>query len=149
MSGLSVDHIVIPIRDVAASRAFYESVLGLALHSAVTGDDWEGHPWLMLHYELADGRHIVLTGFKGLKLTPEKVPLDARHYALSSTDLPGWRSKLKAAKTAFREEEHGPQQSIYFEAPEGTIWEITSPATHGVVVRGTDAGAVADAFVRG
>lgn len=148
MSGLSVDHIVIPIRNVAASRSFYESVLGLALHSAVTGDDWEGHPWIMLHYELADGRHIVLAGFRGLKLEPEKVPLDSRHYALNTEDLAGWRRKLKAANTAFREEEHGPQQSIYFEAPEGTIWEITSPPSRGSLVRRVDAAAIADAFVR-
>lgn len=91
------------------------------MHGATSGDDWEGHPWLLLHYRLGDGRFVVLSAFKGMKLVREKLPLDARHYALTSGDLGAWRARLTKEKTEFREEDHGAQASIYFEAPEGTV----------------------------
>ena len=73
MAQLSFDHVVIPVRDLKASRAFYENVLGLELYDAMSGDDWEGYPWLLLHYHLGNGQFVALSHFKGLKAAREKL----------------------------------------------------------------------------
>ena len=64
----------------------------------------------------------------GMKPTADKLPKDVRHIALGeSTSLDKWREKLSAAKIEAWEEDHGDQESIYFEDPNGIVIEITSP----------------------
>jgi catechol 2,3-dioxygenase-like lactoylglutathione lyase family enzyme len=131
MSGLSLDHVAIPVSDARRSRQFYGEVLGLPLVSAMSGDDWDGHPWLLMFFKLTDGRLLALTTFAGVGLGPRsKLPADARHYALATDDLAGWRKRLAKHKIAVREEDHGPQRSLFIEDPDHTVWEITSPAGH-------------------
>jgi catechol 2,3-dioxygenase-like lactoylglutathione lyase family enzyme len=126
---LTLDHVAIPVGDAAQTRRFYSEVLGLSLVDAHSGDDWDGHPWLMMVFADADGRQLALCAYRGLKRTPERVPTDARHYAFATTaprELAAWKRRLEAAGVAYREEDHGVQRSIYFEDPSGNILEITS-----------------------
>jgi catechol 2,3-dioxygenase-like lactoylglutathione lyase family enzyme len=128
---LRLDHIVIPIWEVEPSLAFYRDVLGLKLVDAHEGDDWGGHAWLMLLFALSDDREIVLVHFKGVaRPRKDALPKDARHIAMAETgSLEVWRARLREAKVEFWEEDHGGQQSLYFEDPNGTVLEITSPPT--------------------
>lgn len=126
---LRLDHLVFPIWDVEGSVAFYRDFLGLKLVDAYDGGDWGGHAWLMLIFALSDKREIVLVALKGAKRPPaDKLPKDVRHIAMAETgSLDRWREKLRKARVEFWEEDHGDQQSVYFEDPNGVILEITSP----------------------
>jgi len=130
MIGLTLDHVAIPISDARRSREFYGEVLGLPLVSAMSGDDWDGHPWLLMFFKLADGRLLALTTFRGVQFgSGSPLPTDARHYALATDDLAAWRRRLAEHKIPVREEDHGTQQSLFIEDPDHTVWEITSPAS--------------------
>ncbi len=127
---LALDHVAIPIRDAAKSRRFYAEVLGLELVDALSGDDWEGFAWLMMIFADAEGRQIALCAYRGLRRSRERIPTDARHYAMaasSAKELGTWKKRLREAGVAFREEDHGAQRSIYFEDPSGNMLEITTP----------------------
>jgi catechol 2,3-dioxygenase-like lactoylglutathione lyase family enzyme len=131
MHGLTLDHVAIPISDARRSRRFYGEVLGLPLVAAMSGDDWDGHPWLLMFFKLEDGRLLALTTFAGID--PDagvtRLPADARHYALATDDLQAWRLRLAKHNIAIREEDHGTQHSLFIEDPDHTVWEITSPAS--------------------
>jgi catechol 2,3-dioxygenase-like lactoylglutathione lyase family enzyme len=130
MSSLELDHVAISVADARRSRQFYAEVLGLPLVSAMSGDDWDGHPWLLMFFKLDDGRMVALTTFAGVVAEPKSgLPADARHYALATDDLEAWKKKLAQHKIAVREEDHGAQRSLFIEDPDHTVWEITSPAS--------------------
>ena len=125
---LRFDHLVLPIWEPEKSLAFYRDILGLKLAGAHDGDDWGGYPWLMLLFALGDGREIVLVHFKGATRPPaDTLAKDARHVAMAADDIAPWREKLLTAGVAYWEEDHGNQQSLYFEDPNGVVLEITSP----------------------
>ena len=128
---LRVDHVVFPVWDAKASLAFYRGVMGFSLVEAFSGDDWGGHPWLMMIFSPGDGREIVLVALKGAKKPKsDGLARDVRHLAFGEKSvkaLAAWRKKLKVAKIDFWEEKHGAQMSIYFEDPNGTVLEITAP----------------------
>jgi glyoxylase I family protein len=130
MSSLTLDHVAIPVADAARSRRFYEDVLGLPLVDAMSGDDWEGRPWLLMFFGLGDGRQLALCCVRGAKWQGERgLPSDARHYALATEALEPWRTRLRSARVDFREEDHGAQHSLFVADPDGTMLEITAPAT--------------------
>lgn len=116
---LRIDHLALPMYDAAATRIFYEEVLGLPLLDAHSGDDWHGMPWLMMIFGDADGRQ-----------------------------LAAWKRKLGDAGIAWREEDHGRQRSIYFEDPNGNTLEITSPPTPKVAKRRAGAARVVERWLR-
>jgi glyoxylase I family protein len=128
---LQIDHVVFPVWDAEASLAFYRDIMGFDLINAFGGDDWGGHPWLMMVFSPGDGREIVLVALKGAKRPrSDGLARDVRHLAFaerSLRELAKWRKKLAAAKVAFWEEDHGPQKSVYFEDPNGVVLEITAP----------------------
>jgi len=136
---LKLDHVVFPVRDAGRTLAFYRETLGLPLIAAHTGDDWDGHPWLMMVFGLGGGQEIVTVALEGSPVPDYRgVPIDARHYALAVPDaaeFEAWRTKLAAAGVESWEERHGEQQSIYFADPDGVILEITWPAS---AARGAD-----------
>ena len=146
---LALDHVALPMYDVAATRAFYEESLGLPLVAAGSGDEWEGRPWLMMVFADANGAQVALCGFRGLRRARERIPRDARHYAFGTSGksaLAAWRKRLRAARIAFREEDHGTQRSLYFDDPNGNILEITSPPTPRAKTR-KDAGKVVEKWL--
>jgi len=130
--GLRLDHVALPMYDVASTRRFYEESLAMPLVAAWSGDEWEGRAWLMMIFADAGGAQVALCGFRGLRRSRERIPTDARHYAFGAAGrgaLAAWRKRLRAAGIGFREEDHGTQRSLYFDDPNGNILEITSPPT--------------------
>lgn len=131
LSPLKFDHAAIPIRDPAASYDFYANTLGLPLLNMHSGSDWGGHPWLMLTFGLSDSRQLVLIAFRDFEPRRQRgLPKDGLHYAFSVSTkraLAQWKAKLEDAGVDHWEEDHGDQQSLYFEDPNGLILEITSP----------------------
>jgi catechol 2,3-dioxygenase-like lactoylglutathione lyase family enzyme len=129
---LAFDHAAIPVRDADATLAFYSGTLGLSLIDVHEGDDWGGLPWLMMIFAARDGRQLAFIAFKGGKTAKSNLPADARHYAFSlatKAELKTWRKRLVAAGIGVSDEDHGDQQSIYFEDPNGVMLEITAPAS--------------------
>jgi catechol 2,3-dioxygenase-like lactoylglutathione lyase family enzyme len=128
---LKLDHVVFPVRDAERTLAFYRESLGLPLIAVNTGDDWDGHAWLMMIFGLDGGQEIVAVALEGAPLPDYRgVPIDARHYALScgeEAEFEAWRTKLRMAGVDCWEEHHGDQQSIYFADPDGVILEVTWP----------------------
>jgi len=137
---LSLDHAVFPIWDVEASLAFYGETLGLPLAQAITGDDWGGHPWLMLIFALEDGRELVLVARRGAARPPPEG--DERHYALaagSRAEQDAFEARLAAAGVAVSEETHGERRSLYALDPNGVTIEITWPHSASAAVADPDA----------
>ncbi len=145
--GLRFDHVAIPIGDLDASLNFYGEVLGLPLVEAMSGADWGGRAWLIVCFELGDGRQIALTAFKPgagrAEANIDGPPEDARHYALGADELAPWRNRLRRAGLSPREEDHGDRQSLFVEDPNGVTWEITSPAASSLCRGAPDAAAAA------
>jgi len=137
---LSLDHVVFPVRDARATLDFYRDVLGLPLIDVLTGDDWDGHAWMMMTFGLGGGQELVTVALGGAPSPDYRgVPVDARHYALaagSQGEFEAWRNRLKSAGVDVWEERHGARRSIYFSDPDQVILEITWPASmHGAVER--------------
>jgi catechol 2,3-dioxygenase-like lactoylglutathione lyase family enzyme len=130
---LTLDHVVMPVRDAEATLRFYTEVLELPLVEAFSGDDWDGYPWLMMIFGLSGKQELVAVALKGAPAPDYRgVPVDARHYALaagSEAEFNGWRARLREHGVSYWEEGHGEQSSIYFPDPDGVIFEITFPAT--------------------
>lgn len=141
---LAADHVAIPVADAAASLAFYRDFLGLPLHAVFEGDDWGGHPWLMMVFALADGRQLALCALRGYAPARAEHPEGTHHLALAATSaraLAAWKRRLTTRKISFSEEEHGPQRSIYFHDPDGTVLEITWPPSPRLLARTRTRGA--------
>ena len=108
---LTLDHVVLPVRDAEASLRFYTEVMGLPLVATHSGDDWDGYPWLMMIFGISGKQELVAVALKGAPAPDYRgVPIDARHYALaaeSAADLAAWRERLTEAGVDFWEEAHG------------------------------------------
>lgn len=128
---LTLDHVVFPVRDAAATLKFYTGVLELPLVDAFSGDDWDGYPWLMMIFGLAGQQELVTVALRGAPAPDYRgLPMDARHYALAAASvqaLDDWRRRLAEAGVDYWEEHHGEQESLYFPDPDGVIIEITWP----------------------
>jgi catechol 2,3-dioxygenase-like lactoylglutathione lyase family enzyme len=130
---LQLDHIALPAFDGTATLHFYTEVLGLPLVDALSGDDWEGRPWLMMIFGLGAGGTIVLCALHGAHRPKSgDLPREVPHYAIAAAsvdELQRWKDRLRAYSIGFSEEDHGTQCSIYFEDPNGHVLEITAPAS--------------------
>lgn len=130
---LTLDHVVMPVRDAEATLKFYTEVLDLPLVETFSGDDWDGYPWLMMIFGLGGKQELVAVALNGAPQPDYRgVPVDARHYALaagSEAELNGWRARLREHGVSYWEEGHGEQSSVYFPDPDGVILEITFPPT--------------------
>jgi catechol 2,3-dioxygenase-like lactoylglutathione lyase family enzyme len=127
---LVLDHIALPAKDAQATLDFFGGVLGLPLVGAQSGDDWGGHPWLMMMFGVSDGRQIALCVLDGAEAIDEVAYTDdLPHFAFGVPDeaaLEAWRVRLHEGGVDVREEDHGTARSIYFKDPSGLGWEITT-----------------------
>lgn len=141
--GLSLDHVVFPVRDAARTLAFYRDVLELPLVQALTGDDWDGYPWMMMIFGLDGGGELVTVALRGAPAPDYSgLPMDARHYGLaarSQGELDRWRERLGAAGVHYWEERHGDRGSLYFSDPDGVVLEVTWPPSHAPGAANLDA----------
>jgi catechol 2,3-dioxygenase-like lactoylglutathione lyase family enzyme len=125
---LRFDHAAFAVHDAEAAYEWFGGVLGLPLVAAHTGDDWDGAPWLMMIFGLAEDGQLALCARRGAKKN-RPVATDLPHCALAvkgAAQLAAWEEKLVAAGFAIRHEDHGDQQSIYFDDRSGLTWEITT-----------------------
>lgn len=122
------DHVAVPVHDAKSAYQLFADTLGLPLVAAYTGDDWDGAPWLMMIFGLAEDGQVALCARRGAKKSRQQAS-DLPHFALATAtraQLAAWERKLKGAGFAIRHEDHGDQQSIYFEDRSGLTWEITT-----------------------
>lgn len=149
---LKLDHVVFPIRDPERTLAFYRDVLELPLVQALTGDDWDGYPWLMMIFGLAGGQELVTVALKGAPLPDYRgLPMDVRHYALSAADeaeMDLWCARLSQQGVDFWEERHGERRSLYFPDPDGVILEVTWPPSKGYGVPNPEAAATVQRWLK-
>ncbi len=147
-----MDHVVFPAFDVPATLHFYTQVLKFPLVNALSGDDWGGKPWLMMLFDVGDGRQVVLVALGGSKRSKEDgLPADLRHYAFGAADpraLSVWKRRLRKHAVKFVEEDHGEQQSIYFQDPNGVMLEITAPPTRSTAAADPEAGRTVDQWLQ-
>lgn len=125
---LRFDHIAVPVHDAQSAYQLFADTLGLPLLAAHTGDDWDGAPWLMMIFGLAEDGQVALCARQGAKKARQPAS-DLPHFALATlgkAQLAAWERKLQAAGFEIRREDHGDQQSIYFEDRSGLTWEITT-----------------------
>ena len=57
---LRFDHVAVPVHDAKAAYDLFAETLGLPLLAAYTGDDWDGAPWLMMIFGLAEDGQVAL-----------------------------------------------------------------------------------------
>jgi catechol 2,3-dioxygenase-like lactoylglutathione lyase family enzyme len=148
---LRLDHLALPVDDAAASLRFYRDVLGLPLLAAHDGDDWGGHPWLMMIFGLGDDRQLALCALRGgPPAASPGLPRDVRHIALSVPtrhELAAWRQRLVDHGIEHWGEDHGEQRSLYFPDPSGTILEVTTPPSAGAIKVDSGATAVVERWI--
>ena len=131
---LRFDHVAVPVHDAQSAHHLFAETLGLPLLAAYSGDDWDGAPWLMMIFGLAEDGQVALCALHGAQKAP-KPATDLPHFALATADktqLAAWEKKLQAAGFEIRHEDHGDQQSIYFEDRSGLTWEITTARKNSV-----------------
>jgi catechol 2,3-dioxygenase-like lactoylglutathione lyase family enzyme len=125
---LRFDHVAVPVHDAKSAYQLFADTLGLPLVAAYTGDDWDGAAWLMMIFGLAEDGQVALCARHGAKKSRQQAS-DLPHFALATggkAQLAAWERKLEDAGFAIRHEDHGDQQSIYFEDRSGLTWEITT-----------------------
>ena len=149
---LRTDHVVFPAYDVPGTLHFYAEVLRFPLVSALSGDDWGGKPWLMMLFDVGDGRQVVLVALGGVQPSKDDgLPADLRHYAFGAADrraLGAWKRRLRSHAVKFVEEDHGEQQSIYFKDPNGVMLEIIAPPTRSTSAADPEARHTVDQWLR-
>ena len=144
---LRFDHVAVPVHDANSAYQLFADTLGLPLVAAHTGGDWDGAPWLMMIFGLAEDGQVALCARRGAKKQPQPAS-DLPHFALAisnRTQLASWERRLKDAGFAIRHEDHGDQRSIYFEDRSGLTWEITTSRKGSTV--DADARATVDQWI--
>jgi catechol 2,3-dioxygenase-like lactoylglutathione lyase family enzyme len=144
---LRFDHVAVPVHDAKSAYQLFADTLALPLIAAYTGDDWDGAPWLMMIFGLAEDGQVALCARQGAKKSRQQAS-DLPHFALATAtraQLASWERKLQDAGFEIRHEDHGDQQSIYFEDRSGLTWEITTARKDSAA--DPDARATADEWI--
>lgn len=125
MSGFRVtglDHIVLCVRDVAATRAFYERVLGMASREERPGK-----------YSLQFGANKI--SLQDAATSPtiarDTVPGSGNFCLLSDTPVEAWRAHLveqgvEIVDSGLRDGATGTIASLYFNDPDGNLVELSN-----------------------
>lgn len=130
-----MNHIAYVTEDTAATRRFYEDVLGFPLVAAVRNDfDPESNTnrrSLHTFFAMGDGEAIAFFEIEGVKNPPRgDVPTWARHFAMgvdSRAELDAWRDRLRRRGVAVSDvvDHDGVWYSIYFLDPNDVLLEFT------------------------
>ncbi|MGN7932740.1 VOC family protein [Sphingopyxis sp. 22461] len=125
MSGFRVagfDHIVLCVRDVAATRAFYERVLGMTAREERPGK-----------YSLQFGANKISLqdAATSPSIARDTVPGSGNFCLLSDTPVAEWRTHLEAQGVAIidaglRDGATGTIDSLYFHDPDGNLVEVSN-----------------------
>lgn len=125
MSGFRVtgfDHIVLCVRDLAATRAFYERVLGMASREERPGK-----------YSLQFGANKISLQDAAASPTVARdtVPGSGNFCLLSDTPVEAWRAHLveqgvEIIDSGLRDGATGTIASLYFNDPDGNLVEVSN-----------------------
>ncbi|MEQ9258551.1 MAG: VOC family protein [Roseovarius sp.] len=123
-----LDHLVLTVRDMARTVAFYRDVLGMAPQVFVAADGTERHA-------LTYGAQKINLHLHGAEFEPkaaEPVPGSADLCFLSETPLAEWMAHLAGLGVAVeagpvaRTGARGPLVSIYLRDPDGNLIEVSN-----------------------
>ena len=116
------DHIVLCVRDVAATRDFYERVLGMAVREERPGK-----------YSLQFGANKISLqdAANSPSIARDTVPGSGNFCLLSDTPVAEWRAHLEAQGVAIidaglRDGATGTIDSLYFHDPDGNLVEVSN-----------------------
>jgi catechol 2,3-dioxygenase-like lactoylglutathione lyase family enzyme len=131
-------HHAVRTGDMAATRAFYEDVLGLPLIATTTEElalaPDEKTPFLQCCFELGDGSALAFVEFLPEAVGPaDKLPRDGidHHVALSVSnfaDIARLKTKFDALGYANCGIDHGTYYSLYVRDPNGMLVELVVDA---------------------
>ena len=117
-----IDHIVLCVRDVAATRAFYERVLGMEPREERAGK-WS------LHF----GEHKISLqdAVSAPSIAKDTAPGSGNFCVISETPVEQWRGHLERAGVAIVDSGHragavGTIDSLYFKDPDGNLVEVSN-----------------------
>jgi len=155
----SLNHVAYLTEDTAATRKFYEEVLGFPLVGAVRNDyDPEAdlnRPSIHTFFAMTSGEVIAFFEIDGVKRPPkDDVPTWARHFAMNvdtMDDLKGWRQRLldHGVQVTDVVDHDGVWQSIYFMDPNHVLLEFTYQARDLTDEDRDNAARMVDAWVAG
>ncbi|MDD9728952.1 VOC family protein [Mameliella sp. AT18] len=126
----SLDHLVLTVADPAATRQFYETVLGMQAERFTPADG-------STRWALKFGRQKINLHTAGQEFDPKARrpgPGTADLCFLSETPLAEWQTHLAAQGVTIEEGPlprtgaSGPIRSIYIRDPDGNLIEISNPA---------------------
>ncbi|GGF62275.1 Catechol 2,3-dioxygenase [Mameliella alba] len=126
----SLDHLVLTVADPAATRQFYETVLGMQAERFIPADG-------STRWALKFGRQKINLHTAGQEFDPKARrpgPGTADLCFLSETPLAEWQAHLAALGVTIEEGPlprtgaTGPIRSIYIRDPDGNLIEISNPA---------------------
>lgn len=128
-----VDHVGLACRDAAATRRFYEDILGLPLANTIVLDDpfrTDGAKYCHFFFEMANGDYIAFFDH-----IAEFKPSDFEaksgfhlHFAFeveTDAQVQAFRSRLEDAGIETQFVDHGMYHSLYFRDPNDILLEIT------------------------
>ena len=129
-------HIASRVRDLEATRHFYEDVLGLPLVLAHQADNYPEAPGMVTNYmhaffELGDGSCIAFFQFAAGnhgEMVPHSPDMYERHLAMrveTMDDIRAIEARIKANGLDYLPIDHGPFYSIYVNDPDGDTIEVT------------------------
>ena len=116
------DHIVLCVRDVAASRAFYERALGMEPREERPGK-WS------LHF--GSNKISLQDALSAPAIARDTVPGSGNFCVLSDTPMVEWRAHFEREEVAIvdggiRDGATGKIDSLYFKDPDGNLVEVSN-----------------------
>ena len=103
LPSLRFDHVAVPVHDAKSAYQLFAETLGLPLLAAHSGDDWDGAPWLMMIFGLAEDGQVALCARHGAKKAHPPAT-DLPHFALATvgkTSSPRGRRSCRPRASRF------------------------------------------------
>ena len=117
-----IDHVVLCVRDVAATCAFYERVLSMESREERPGK-WSLH---FGHHKIS-----LQDAFAAPGIAKDTVPGSGNFCLISDTPVAAWREHLarevvEVIDNGVRAGATGPIDSLYFKDPDGNLVELSN-----------------------